>query len=127
MYLPAIGVATLSGLTLHFLEKRMTPTMTSPRAKLAIEAVTIADAHNNKAWSKSNAPAENKSIATATIEATKPTTIPWHCTNAKLLTIREVHSFLSSILPILACKNSRLKYFKMIYYTYSQKIHLNHT
>ena len=61
-YLPAIGVATLSGLTLHFREKRMTPTMTSPRAKLAIEAVTIADAHNNKAWSKSNDPATVLSV-----------------------------------------------------------------
>ena len=36
----AIGVATLSGLTLKCLETRMTGTMTRPRMKLAMLAVT---------------------------------------------------------------------------------------
>ena len=42
--LAAIGVATLSGLMLSFLDARITATMTSPRLKEATEAVTRLEA-----------------------------------------------------------------------------------
>lgn len=42
----AIGVATLSGLMFTCLENNITATITSPKKKLATEAVTKALAHN---------------------------------------------------------------------------------
>lgn len=48
--LAAMGVATLSGLTLHFLEQSTTATITDPRMKLASVAVTKLLAHRSVAW-----------------------------------------------------------------------------
>lgn len=45
----AIGVATLSGLTLYLLETAITPTITIPRMKEAAEAVTILLAASTRA------------------------------------------------------------------------------
>ena len=45
----AIGVATLSGLTLYFLLRPITATMTRPRRKLAAEAVTTLLARRTRA------------------------------------------------------------------------------
>lgn len=48
--LAAMGVATLSGLTLHFLENTTTAAMTEPRMRLASVAVTKLLAQRSVAW-----------------------------------------------------------------------------
>ena len=88
----------------HRRHKIITATMTSPNKNEAIEAVTTAEAHKSKVWSRSNSPPFIKSMITATIEATKPTTMPWHWTNAKLLITNEMQSSLRSKFPKLAWK-----------------------
>ena len=45
----AIGVATLSGLTRIFRDNTITPTMTKPNKKLAMEAVTTDEAQSSMA------------------------------------------------------------------------------
>ena len=47
---------TLSGLMWHRRHKIITATMTSPNKNEAIEAVTTAEAHKSKVWSRSSSP-----------------------------------------------------------------------
>ena len=50
------NMCTLSGLMWHRRHKIITATMTSPNKNEAIEAVTTAEAHKSKVWSRSSSP-----------------------------------------------------------------------
>ena len=73
--LPAIGVATLSGFTPNRREARITNTITNPKAKLAIEAVTTEAAQSNRPWEKSTRFSGNQSMKMANVDAISPTII----------------------------------------------------
>ena len=75
--LAAMGVATLSGLMLHFLEQSTTPTITEPRIKLANDAVTKLLAQRSVAWWMLNSPSSIHPIITAANAAKAPTTVAW--------------------------------------------------
>ena len=77
--LAAMGVATLSGLMLHFFEQIITTTMTEPRMRLASVAVTRLLAHRRVAWWTSKCPSSTQPIPTAAMAAKAPTTVAWTC------------------------------------------------
>ena len=52
--LAAMGVATLSGLMSSLLEAIITPIITTPRLKLAIEAVKMLEVNSRRASTKLN-------------------------------------------------------------------------
>ena len=73
--LPAIGVAALYGFTPNRREARITNTITKPKAKLAIEAVTTEAAQSKRPWEKSIRFSGNQSMKMANVDAISPTII----------------------------------------------------
>ena len=80
----------------------MTSTMTRPRTKLAIEAVTIDAAASSMPCFQSKVPSVTVSMTAANTAAAKPTTIPWHWIRARLLVTIERQLLRVSKLPRLA-------------------------
>lgn len=77
--LAAMGVATLSGLMLHFLEQSTTATITEPRIRLANVAVTKLLAQRRLAWWMLNSPSSIHPMITAANAANAPTIVAWTC------------------------------------------------
>ena len=75
IFSPAIGVATLSGLIPSRRDAKITKTITNPRMKLAMEAVTTDAAHKRRPCEKSIRFSGNQSIKIANVDAISPTII----------------------------------------------------
>merc|ERR1719239_1465520 len=81
----AIGVATLSGLTLNLRDADITSTMTRPRVALAREAVTTLLVARTSTLFKANfSGLASQAMLMAKHAASQPTTMPCTCSRAKL-------------------------------------------